>query len=68
MKYKERETGEENEKVSTGVSACGFERSKKSEQGKQDILSYRSTLSSFTTYSSNICNAIAIVALLESKE
>ena len=54
--------------MSAGVSARGFERSKKSEQGKQDILSYRSTLSSFTTYSSNICNAIAIVALLESKE
>ena len=39
-----------------GVSAGGFKRSKKGEQGKQDLLSYRSVLSFFTT-SSNIYNA-----------
>ena len=43
--------------MSAGVNARGFERGKKSEQGEQDILSYRSVLSSFTTSSSNIYNA-----------
>ena len=40
-----------------GVSARGFEGSKKSEQGKQDLLSYRSVLSTFIISSSNIYNA-----------
>ena len=39
-----------------GVGAGGFKGSKKGEQGKQDLLSYRSVLSFFTT-SSNIYNA-----------
>ena len=40
-----------------GVCARGFEGSKKSEQGKQDLLSYRSVFSSFTTSSSNTYSA-----------
>ena len=48
---------ERMKEMCAGVSARGFEGSKKSEQGKQDLLSYRSVLSTFIISSSNIYNA-----------
>ena len=45
MKDRERRRGGEDEKMCAGVCTCGFEGSKKSEQGKQDLLSYRSVFS-----------------------